>query len=889
MTIRPGTTILHYDVSALLGKGGMGEVFRATDTKLGRQVAIKVLPGGFTRDADRIARFEREARLLASLSHPNVAVIHGVEEVDGVKFLVMELAEGENLSDRLTRGPVPLDEAIEIALQIAGALEVAHDKGIVHRDLKPANVKVDDDNRTQVLDFGLAKALETDEEAGDYSNSPTMVRAASHQGMILGTAAYMSPEQARGKKVDKRADIWAFGVVLWEMVSGKRLFHGETISDTLAAVLKEEPDWSQLPPGTPPALRRLLRRCLTRNPKDRLRDIGDARLELREAATRLDDDPAPLPSVPVVVHRPVWVVPLVLIGGILLGLGVARLWRGETTPADASHGAQLTVPFQHDAKLAVGSFLPSFTFSPDGHSLAYVGIGNDGLRRLYIRRLDDATTRSLPGTEGAEGPFFSPDGQWIGFWAPWTIMKVPVSGSGLPQVVCRTIDFRGAVWARDTIVFAPAQVSPLFSVPDSGGEPEVFTTLLPGDAGHRFPQVLPDGDTILFTALPRQFDPDRAKIATMSLSTGVRKDLGHASTDVRFSSSGHLLYVQAGRLIAVPFDFTTGQINGPAKTIVDDVIVSKNTGAAQFAVSTNGRLAWATGGVSGDDVRIARVDRSGSSTSILETPELTRHPRLSDDDGMVLTMVIGPDVSGIWVMSTDGGQEKRRLTQSSGVAVWDRDGRWIGNADGEVFWTGLFAESMSVTSREQLVRTSDGSTISATSVDPRGVVAYNLQHSDLDAGYLDPSAGGELTPFLEGPHNEGGLSFSPDGRYVAYVSDRTGQFEVYVTTFPEKSGGWQVSTAGGSEVVWRRDGKELFYRSGQDLVAVPVSLDPTFHSGPPVVLFRGPYEGLLGQPQIPNYDAAADGSWFLMLQSPEVDAAATELKIALDWPSVFAK
>jgi len=411
------------------------------------------------------------------------------------------------------------------------------------------------------------------------------------------------------------------------------------------------------------------------------------------------------------------------------------------------------------------------------------------------------------------------------------------------------------------------------------------TPVLENETGHRFPHTLPDGDTIIFSARQRQFDPDRAKIVTVSLSTGKREDLGTGSTDVHASPTGHLLYVQAGKLIAVPVDLEKLEITGEATTVVDEVVVQLNTGAAQFAVSPKGHLAWVKGDLSGDEVSLARVDRTGTRTSILETTKLHRHPALSPDDKRLLVDAIGTDVGGAWLMSTEG-TEQRRLTNSPNIGIWSPDGRWVSNRNEDPReWNILRIESMDgSTSGVDAVRIPEGS-LTPTAVTSDGAIAYTVRNpnGDLDAWTVETSASSKPEPFLVGPDDEGGVVFSPDGRYAAYVSNRTGDFEVFVTTFPDKSATWQVSTNGGSEVVWRRDGKEIFFRAGQYLVAVPVTLDPSFHAGTPVVLFQVPYEGVLGHPEVPNYDAAVDGSWFLMALSPELGETASDLRVALNW------
>jgi eukaryotic-like serine/threonine-protein kinase len=889
VTIGPGSRLGPYEITAKLGEGGMGEVYRATDTKLERQVAIKVLPAAFTEDEARLSRFEREAKLLAQLHHPHIASIFGIEDADGIRALVMELVEGPTLAERLAGGPLPTDEALPIARQIAEALELAHDKGIIHRDLKPQNIKLTVEGQVKVLDFGLAKAMDPGGASGVASpmasptmmSSPTLTAMPETQlGVILGTAAYMAPEQARGHGVDKRADIWAFGVVLYEMLTGGKLFVKDTVSDTLAAVIRKEVDLDLLPEDTPPAIRRLLRRCLERNPKERLRDIGDARLELQEERS------TGTAAVPADRRRRPWLLPAGLVVGLLLGAGLARVLVPAAAPALPSTPARLTLKLPAEAPLAAGNFLPALDFSPDGKALTYVALGAGGIRQLAVRPIDSTEVRILPGTEGAEGPFFSPDGEWIGFWSQWKIRKVRTSGAGLPEVICDAVDFRGATWAGHTIVLANDQSGPLVAVDESGGTPRELTTLNPGETGHRYPQALPDGDTVLFTSWTAPFDADRGTLSVVSLETGQRAEIGKASIYSRYSPTGHLLYVQAGRLLAVPFDPESHRIVGEARAILSPVLMQRNTGATQFAVSPAGHLAWVEAGYVGNDVELVRASRSGERVPIFKTTGVRRNPSLSPDDSEYLVTGIGFPDNGMWLMSVDGSEE-RLLVKGVYYGEWLPGRRWVHDL-GDAAEHAVVVESLDGTSPPVtlLSPAPDAVVVSGTS---EGWVSYTAKDAegDLDAWILDSKGGGEPVPFLAGPDNEGGVTFSPEGRYVAYVSDRSGRFEVYVTSFPDKAATWQISTTGGSEVVWRGDGQEITFRSGGDLVGVPVTTDPTFRAGTPAVLLPVPYYGVLGSPHRPNYDVSRDGSWFLVVNNRDLNEPVERLEIALDWQSVF--
>ena len=490
MGLAPGTSIGHYDVTSLLGEGGMGQVWQATDTQLNRQVALKILPDAFASDPDRLARFKREAQILASLNHPNIAAIYGIEEAEGTRALVLELVEGPTLADRIAKGPIQLDEALPIAKQIAEALEAAHEAGVIHRDLKPANIKVREDGTVKVLDFGLAKALDPVQEV-DPSNSPTLTAAATQMGVILGTAAYMSPEQARGSSVDRRADIWAFGAVLYEMLTGRRLFESGTVSDTLASVLKTDPDWDALSPLTPPAIRKLLLRCLRKDRSERLQHIGDARVEI----TEVQASPAAEAIRPVPGERIAWRQMLAIggatfiVGAVATGLVMRQLAVPEPRPV-----SRFAVRLSGDL---FDRFAPNLALSPDGQTLVYVAV-TDGVQQLYERRIDQFEAAPIRGTEGARHPFFSPEGEWVAFFAAGMLKKVPLAG-GPPVSLCETPAEGGGSWTGDDTIVFGSRYSGLSSVPAVGGNPEPLTELGPDEVGHLSPQVLPDGKTVLFS------------------------------------------------------------------------------------------------------------------------------------------------------------------------------------------------------------------------------------------------------------------------------------------------------------------------------------------------------------------------------------------------------
>ncbi|MFQ5720346.1 MAG: protein kinase, partial [Acidobacteriota bacterium] len=703
-------------------------------------------------------------------------------------------------------------------------------------------------------------------------------------GVILGTAAYMSPEQARGQPLDRRTDIWSFGCVMYEMLTGRRAFAGETISDIIAQVLKAEPDWALLPKGLPAGVRRVLTRCLQKDPDRRLRDLGDAEVEIQEA--RRDEEAGSEAARAEAGGRSrSWTRAATAAGLLAAALAGAMVgWMASTgrTSEPLSSPTSLRMVLPDETPLAAGSFLCPVAFSPDGRLLAYVGV-NDGVRRLYLRDLGRLEVTAVPGTEGAEGPFFAPDGQWVGFHADGKLRKVSVHG-GLPQNLLDLVDFRGATWGPDdTIVFAPGQAVPLFRIPASGGTPQQLTRLdaAKGEWSHRFPQFLPDGETVIFSAHEGDFDVNEAELWAVSLRTGERKFLMEASTDVRFVPTGHLLFVQAGTLLAVPFDTGRLEVTGSARPMVQKVAVQTNTGAAAFAVSPGGNLLYSIGDLIGDQVQLVWVDRSGVTEPFAAGNTVYRWPRLSPDGEHMTIQIIGANMQGIWMTPTDHVGFSR--VAEDGVApVWSPEGRWLVFADSS--GTKIYRKLSDGSGSEELLAegdlpaipssvSPDGSMIAFTQVDPE---------TKRDIWLLPVAEDARARPFLNTPAREGGARFSPDGEHLVYVSDESGRFEVYVTAYPDPGGKWQVSTDGGREPLWSRDGTELFFRDGDNLMVVSVETDPVFRSGPPRIVFKGIYEGLLGSIDWPNYDVAPDGR-LLMVKSPELEATRAQVHLILDW------
>ncbi len=673
MALQPGTTLGPYAVTAKIGEGGMGEVYQATDTKLNRQVALKILPEAFAADPDRLARFQREAQVLASLNHPNIATIHGLEETEDTRALVLELVEGPTLAERIAQGPIPLDETVAIASQIADALEAAHEQGVIHRDLKPANVKVKDDGTVKVLDFGLAKALEAS-PGSDPSQSPTLTAAATQMGVIMGTAAYMAPEQAKGKPVDKRADVWAFGCVLFEMLTGRRPFRGDDISTTLARVIDRDPDWDELPASLPPVIPIYLRRCLEKDPKQRVHDVADVRLALAGAfdvpAPPAVERPEPVAAVPQlqVWQRP---IPAAVAALVIAAIAGGMVW-GLVRPAPAPAGTVARFPFILPEGDVMG-IADGMALSPDGRMLVYAG-EREGVQQLFVRRRDQMTVRPLGGTEGARHPFFSPEGAWVGFFADGSLKKVALAG-GPPVTLCAAGGFLGgATWGPDdTIVFASFDAYALMQVSAAGGEPRPLTAPSEGTF-HRWPTFVPGGEAVLYT----RGTLDALEVAVVSVDTGAQQTLVQGS-DGTVTASGHLVFGREASLWAVPFDTDQLTVSGEPTPMVEGVQVNQN-GWAQYEVADDGTLVYLpTAGDDADQAELVWVDRvTGDETPLGAPLRAYRSARISPD-GTRVAIEIRDQQDDIWVWDLTGGTLTRLTLDAGGdfVGIWTRDSQRV--------------------------------------------------------------------------------------------------------------------------------------------------------------------------------------------------------------------
>jgi len=943
-------------------------VYRAFDTKLRRDVALKVLPPTYARDPERLARFRREAQLLASLNHKNIAAIYGFEELPEANFLVLELVEGETVAERIRRresgvssqesgvrrkqtgagagAPQVLahvdsgstsqgiKDALTLAVQVAEGLEAAHRKGITHRDIKPANIKVTPEGVVKVLDFGLAKAFAGDRANADLSGLPTMEPGPTKDGQILGTPAYMSPEQVRGQEVDKRTDIWAFGCVLYELLTGQRPFpsrarnqsperergdkgplaraHGSdgpvahapgserpSLADIIAAVLNDEPDWSALPAETAATIRTLLRRCLQKDANRRLHDIADARIEIEEALTA----PATMEPVTAPATQPArsWRRKLLwgLSGLAALAIAVLATWNLKPRPVPAPLSvSRFTITLPQGQRLA-GLDRSAVALSPDGSRLVYVA-STGGIDRLYLRAMDSVEASAIPGTEGAIGPFFSPDSQWVGFFAGGKLQKVSISGGAAVTLSSSPVAEGGNWGSQGIIAFSPGLARPFLQVSEAGGIAQPLTRLDKGEAAHRWPEFLPGGKALLFTASATNANWTNAQVGVQSLGTGERKNLVQGGTYPRYAPTGHLVYAQGGTMMAAPFDPQQLALTGPAVPVVEGVLQSTSSGAAQYSFSSAGSLVYISGGMQGAQRRLVWVSHSGTEQLLAPSAHAYRNPRISPD-GRHVAVAIEEQGSQVWIHDL-ARETLTRLTFEGNVnnrPVWTPDGKRIAFQSSRAGPLNLFWQLADGSGGLERLTTGEYNNFpNSFSLDGQ-LLAFDESHptTGLDLWVLplsDPpaslragprQAGAEdrkAQPFLRTQFSEGAPRFSPDGRWLAYVSDESGRIEVYLQPYPGPGAKWQISTEGGTEPVWNPNGRGLFYRQGNKMMAVDVTTQPIFSAGRPKMLFEGPY--VPAPALLPDYDVSPDGQRFLMLKPAESQASApTQIHVVLNW------
>ena len=875
--LHAGQTLLHYTLTARIGEGGMGVVWRAADRSLGREVAIKTLPASVAKDPSRLARFEREAKLLAALNHSNVAAIYSVHEFEDVRFLAMEYVEGENLATRISRGALPLDQTLAIARQIADGLEEAHEKGIVHRDLKPANVKLKPDGKVKVLDFGLAKAL-------DATEVPPSSHLATQAGLVMGTAAYMPPEQARGLPVDKRADNWAFGVLLFEMLSGRRPFAGATLTDVLAAVVNAEPDWGLLPVGTPPPLARLVRRCLQKDVRHRLRDIGDARIEIDALiGGQASDGSAPIAVSTSAVSRPRWREATTFVLGAVAA--AVTVWLLTRTSPVAPEIQRLNIALAPGTRLedVLEAGRQTLAFSRDGTRLAFVTRGAGGRKQIHLRRLDSVAVEPIPGTEGGDMPFFSPDGAWIGYAANGKLLRVPVDG-GQPIVICDAPEPRGASWGEDgTILFAPGVFSGLSRVSVSGGPPVAVTTPPDGvETGHRWPSLLPGGRAALFNVETPGPEEEGRTIEVVELETGERRPLLRGASYARYVD-GHVIFGQAGRLLAAPFNLSRLELAGPAVSVLDDVRMDLGlTGRVFIDVAASGALVYVPGAPRPGERTLVWIDRHGNSTPATAEKRAYSGARLSPDGQVIATTIEGPP-SSLWSFDLVRGAWKRLSFEGHVTTpAWTPDGAHLLYALRQPSGTpAIYRIATDGGGKPERLTPPPTARSDMPDVAPSGRIAlFAVQNSEGDDIHsLTLDAPHTIVPFQATAANETSPAISPSGRWVAYSSTESGRREVYIRPFAGPARTWSVSTGGGAAARWRKDERELFYLAGARMMAVSVNTTAGQLSiGTPQVLFEESALTWSGA-DLFRYDVTGDGQRFITVKPEAREEAPLQLVV----------
>ena len=886
MALPPNTKLGYYEILEAIGAGGMGEVYRARDTKLGREVAIKVLPEELSRDRERRARFEREAKLLAALNHPCIATLHGLEESEGRQFLVMELVEGETLGERLARGRMSVDEATPLFIRIAEGLEAAHEKGIIHRDLKPANIKIGPDGTPKILDFGLAKALmgtkEDERMPADASQSPTLTKGTA-LGVIMGTAAYMSPEQARGRDLDQRTDVWAFGCCLYEAQTGKPTFTGDTVPDTLTEVLGKEPDWDALPKDTPSRLRLLLFRMLRKDARLRLQHVGDARIELLDTPAEPSDD-APTTS----KSRYGATFAAGFAAALLTGLAVWRLVI-PSVASDAPVVRMILSPPGGDRLVFSAArergHLPPIAVSRDGQTLAFVARG-DGPARIYLRELGSLESRALDGTENAELPFFSYDGRWVGFLVGDVLWRVSTEG-GTPLTIGKVPrSARGAAWLPNGSIVVGGDNRGLLRIDTESGTLEVLTQpdSARGEQYHAWPQVLLGGGHVLFTAVTGSGAGSNLGVLSLESNEWRLLEQTAGAAQPHYLESGHLVFFRPGGLFVAPFSVAQMMLEGSPTQVAEGVVEGFNAGVnlGFFAVSVTGVLAFVPGNVNTEENHVMRVHRSGSAEIVSEPGRYGFGLALSPDGQRLAVAARVRTSSDLWVLDLERGSRSRLTSIHSNISpVWTADGKRVVFS---FFGTGgsfdLYSLRADGSIPDPLLEQANDQAPTSARRDGSLVVFQETHPQSREDIHILPLDGStDPYPFLATSYNEQEAVFSPDGRFLAYASDETGRFEIYVQALSGDGGKIAISTDGGKWPRWSPKGDELFYRLGTAMMVVSVELEPSFRPGTPELLFDGPYAE--------EFDVFPDGEHFAMLSLPEVDLR--EITVVVNWFSELAQ
>ncbi len=872
MRFTSGVKLGWYEIIEPLGEGGMGEVYRARDGRLHRDVALKIVHPDLAV-SDPLARFRREARVLASLCHPNVASVYEFEELEAAAFIVMELVPGQTLASRLAQGPMPIAEALQVAGQVAAALQAVHEKGIIHRDLKPANIKITNDGIVKVLDFGLAKQSQ---DSVPHAELHTITADHTGPGVVVGTAAYMSPEQARGWDVDRRTDVWSFGCVLFEMLTGTRAFAATTHADTIAAVMAREIDWQALPAATPPSIARLLRRCLARDPKRRLRDIGDAQLELDDAASEPAVDRERHGGNRRVKARVGAISAAVFATGLLAGS--AAVWFGRPQAPPQGNAVHFVVSLPSTAQLA-GLDFPSLAISPDGSTLAFVA-SRGSQTQLFVRAMSSLESTPLQGTTNAVAPFFSPDGRWVAFFAGGELKKVALSG-GTPVTLCEAPVGLGGSWNQDDVIlFAATTGSGISQVSAYGGRPQRTSTLDvdKGEFSHRWPEWLPGAKTILYTVGTVGSWND-AQIVAQSLATGERTIVVQGGSNPRYLASGHLLYVHDGVIMSVPFDANRVRVTGTAVPVLEGVLQSSD-GAAQFSISPLGHAAYVEGTFGSEQRRLVMVGRDGVVTPLSAPPLPYQWPRVSPDGQKILVTIEGsaPD---LWLYDLRSSSITQ-LTFDAGAnfPAWTRDGHGVVFTSARNGPPNLFVTALNQPAATERVASSDHMQVAGAWSSDGATLAFveRRPNTGRDILLVSPRDNQPPQPWLASPHEESTPRLSPDGRWLAYVSNQSGHDEVYVGSVADAERVHSISTGGGAEPVWGTNAQELFYRSPAGMMVAAFEGTAT-RVARTRLLFKGDFAG--GTIDASNYDVMPDGQRFIMVQRQS--PAPTTLHVLMNW------